>query len=94
MGLGLSVKLPLGYLLNDAPGSPMSPPRGRMGGSAFIIARPGTVYVTPGPYLPIAKSRSEGLGLSVKRSVTCATYTQHNITERHVRHVPKIPGVL
>ena len=25
-----------------------------MGGGAFIIARRGTVYVTPGPYLPIA----------------------------------------
>eukprot|EP01044_Picomonas_judraskeda_P017611 COSAG03_NODE_3343_length_2068_cov_0.897410_3_plen_30_part_01 len=24
-----------------------------MGGGAFIIARRGTVYVTPGPYLPI-----------------------------------------
>ena len=53
--LGLSVKLPLGYcaplgyLLNDAPGSPMSPPRGPVGGGAFIIARRGTVYVTPGP---------------------------------------------
>ena len=38
---------PLGYLLNDAPGSPMSPPRGPMGGGAFIVARRGTVYVTP-----------------------------------------------
>ena len=56
----------LGYLLNDAPGSPMSPPRGPMGGGAFIVARLGTVYVTPSPYLPIAKSRYEGLGLSVK----------------------------
>ena len=46
---------PLGYLLNDAPGSLMSPPRGPMGGGAFIVARRGTVYVTPGPYLPIAK---------------------------------------
>ena len=26
-----------------------------MGGGAFIVARRGTVYVTPGPYLPIAK---------------------------------------
>ena len=33
----------------------MSPPRGPMGGGAFIVARRGTVYVTPGPYLPIAK---------------------------------------
>ena len=46
---------PLGYLLNDAPGSRMSLPRGPMGGGAFIVARRGTVYVTPGPYLPIAK---------------------------------------
>ena len=46
---------PLGYLLNDAPGSRMSLPRGPVGGGAFIIARRGTVYVTPGPYLPIAK---------------------------------------
>ena len=53
-GLGLSVKPTLGYLLNDAPGPPMSPPRGPMGGGAFIVARRGTVYVTPGPYLPIA----------------------------------------
>ena len=52
----LGIVPPLGYLLNDAPGSPMSPPRGPMGGGAFIIARRGTVYVTPGPYLPIAKS--------------------------------------
>ena len=51
----MSVKPPLGYLLNDAPGSPMGPPRGPMGGGAFVIARRGTVYVTPGPYLPIAK---------------------------------------
>ena len=48
------------------PGSPMSPLRGPMGGGAFIIAWRGTVYVTLGPYLPIAKSRSEGLGMSVK----------------------------
>ena len=54
-GLGLSVKPPLGYLLNDAPGSLMSSPRGLMGGGAFIVARRGIVYVTPGPYLPIAK---------------------------------------
>ena len=46
---------PLGYLLNDAPGSRMSLPRGPVGGGAFIIARRGTVYVTHGPYLPIAK---------------------------------------
>ena len=49
---------PLGIVppvLNDAPGSPVSPPRGPMGGGAFIVARRGTVYVTPGPYLPIAK---------------------------------------
>ena len=26
-----------------------------MGGGAFIVAQRGTVYVTPGPYLPIAK---------------------------------------
>ena len=45
---------PLEYVLNDAPGSPMSLPRGPMGGGACIIARRGTVYVTPGPYLPIA----------------------------------------
>ena len=51
----LGIVPPLGYLLNDAPGSLMSPPRGPMGGGAFIIARRGTVYVTPGPYLPIAK---------------------------------------
>ena len=51
----MSVKPPLGYSLNDAPGSPMSPDRGPMGGGAFIVARRGTVYVTPGPYLPIAK---------------------------------------
>ena len=50
-----SVKPPLGYLLNDAPGSPMSPPRRPMAGGAFIVARRGTVYVTPGPYLAIAK---------------------------------------
>ena len=49
---------PHGHLLYDAPGSPVSPPRGPMGGGAFIVARWGTVYVTPGPYLPIAK-RSE-----------------------------------
>ena len=49
---------PLGIVppvLNDAPVSPVSPPRGPMGGGAFIVARRGTVYVTPGPYLPIAK---------------------------------------
>ena len=51
----LGIVLPLGYSLNDAPGSPMSPDRGPMGGGAFIVARRGTVYVTPGPYLPIAK---------------------------------------
>ena len=64
----LGIVTPLGYLLNDALGSPMSPPRGPMGGGAFIVARRGTVlvYVTPGPYLPIAKSRYEGFGLSVK----------------------------
>ena len=45
-GLGLSVKPPLGYLLNDAPGSSMSPPRGPMGGGAFIVAWRGTIYVT------------------------------------------------
>ena len=66
-GLGLSVKHPLGYLLNDAPGSPMSPHRGSMGDGAFIIARRGTVYVTPGPYLPIAKSRYEGLSTNNSR---------------------------
>ena len=54
----MSVKPPLGYLLNDALGSPMSPPRGPMGGGAFIVAMRGIVYVTLGPYLPIAK-RSE-----------------------------------
>ena len=54
----LGIIPPLGYLLNGAPGSPMSPPRDPMGGGAFIIARWGIVYVTPGPYLPIAK-RSE-----------------------------------
>ena len=54
----LGIVHPLGYLLNDAPGSPMSPPRGPTGGGAFIVALWGTVYVTPGPYLPIAK-RSE-----------------------------------
>ena len=31
------------------------PNRGPMGGGAFIVAQRGTVYVTPGPYLPIAK---------------------------------------
>ena len=31
------------------------PNRGLMGGGAFIVAQRGTVYVTPGPYLPIAK---------------------------------------
>ena len=51
----LGIVPPLGYLLNDAPGSPMSPPRGPMGGGAFLVAWRGTVYVTPGPYLPIAK---------------------------------------
>ena len=51
----LGIVLPLGYSLNDAPGSPMSPDRGPMGGGAFIVAQRGTVYVTPGPYLPIAK---------------------------------------
>ena len=56
---------PLGYLLNDAPGSPMSSPRGPMGGGAFIVAMRSTVYVTYGPYLPIANNRSEGL--SVKK---------------------------
>ena len=43
----------------------MSPPRGPMGGGAFIVTMRGTVYVTPSPYLPIAKSRYEGLGLKV-----------------------------
>ena len=51
----LGIVPPLGYSLNDAPGSPMSPDRGPMGGGAFIVAMRGTVYVTPGPYLPIAK---------------------------------------
>ena len=51
----LGIVPPFGYVLNDAPGSPVSPPRGPMGGGAFIVARRGTVYVTPGPYLPIAK---------------------------------------
>eukprot|EP01048_Picozoa_sp_COSAG05_P043926 COSAG05_NODE_24566_length_247_cov_751.418919_1_plen_69_part_01 len=55
---------PLGYLLNDAPGSRMSCPRGPVGGGAFIVAMRGTVYVTPGPYLPIAKSKYEGLRLT------------------------------
>ena len=63
----LDIVPPLGYLLNDAPGSPMSPPRGPMGGGAFIVAMRGTVYVTPGPYLPIAKSRYEGLSTNNSR---------------------------
>ena len=41
------IRLDFGYLLNDAPGSPMSPPRGPMGGGAFIVAWRGTIYVTP-----------------------------------------------
>ena len=41
----LDIVPPLGYLLNNAPGSPMSPPRGPMGGGAFIVALRGTVYV-------------------------------------------------
>ena len=41
-----------------------------MGGGAFIIARWGIVYVTPGPYLPIAKSRYEGLLLLFIRNNT------------------------
>ena len=35
--------------------SPLSPPRGPMGGGAFIVAWRGTIYVTPGAYLPIVK---------------------------------------
>eukprot|EP01048_Picozoa_sp_COSAG05_P044394 COSAG05_NODE_25165_length_198_cov_35.070707_1_plen_53_part_01 len=36
---------PLGYLLNDAPGSRMSLPRGPVGGGAFVIARRALLYV-------------------------------------------------
>ena len=50
----LGIVPPLEYLLNDATRSLMSPPRGPMGGGAFIVALRDTVYVTPGPYLPIA----------------------------------------
>ena len=47
----LGIVPPLEYLLNDAPGSPMSSPRGPIGGGAFIVARRGTVYVTPKSYV-------------------------------------------
>ena len=61
---------PLGYSLNDAPGSPMSPDRGPMGGGAFIVAMRGTVYVTPGPYLPIAKSNTFFQKVTLKEKIT------------------------
>ena len=33
----MGIVKPLGYLLNDAPGSRISRPRGPMGGGAFIV---------------------------------------------------------
>ena len=51
----LGIVTPLGYLLNDAPGSPMSPPRGPMGGGAFIVSVVGHCIRYAYPYLPIAK---------------------------------------
>ena len=36
-----------------------------MGGGAFILARRGTIYVTPGPYLPIAKIYKDLFGIHV-----------------------------
>ena len=51
----LGIVPPFGYVLNDAPGSPVSPPRGPMGGGAFIVAMREHCLRYACPYLPIAK---------------------------------------
>ena len=51
LAIGAGHCVPVLFLINNN----MSPPRGPIGGGGFIVARRGTIYVTHGPYLPIAK---------------------------------------
>eukprot|EP01048_Picozoa_sp_COSAG05_P020482 COSAG05_NODE_3488_length_2030_cov_3.309684_4_plen_75_part_00 len=50
----------LEYVLNDAPGSAVSPPRAPMGGGAFIVALREHYLRYACPYLPIAKRSVDG----------------------------------
>ena len=62
-------------MLNDAPGSPMSPPRGPMGGGAFIVAWRGTGEIS---------------GRGVLENVTDAHYYMDttDVLDKHCPHTP------
>eukprot|EP01048_Picozoa_sp_COSAG05_P003126 COSAG05_NODE_139_length_16772_cov_35.582559_13_plen_360_part_00 len=82
----------------------MSPPSNPMGGGAFIIARRGTVYVTPGPYLPIAKSqcahsaqpiymyRSTGSLITGSRACSLRASASPRSTTRSTIHIDPYPA--